>query len=151
MKTMVGDKAQPCPRDRVNRQFHAQRPNALWVDDFTCVSAWQCMVYVAFVTDVYARRIVGWKASSSMTADFVLDALGQALHARRWEGTLIPHGAAAIRRNWPCWTGCTGATTSDCWANGLQESRGGSFVGQYYIGANTLHWPICSNFIGGAC
>jgi len=91
VKTTVGDQAQPCPLDRVNRQFHAQRPNALWVSDFTYVSTWQGMVYVAFVVDVYARRIVGWKASTSMTTDFVLDALEQALHARQREGELIHH------------------------------------------------------------
>ena len=91
VKTTVSDKAQPCPLDRVNRQFHAQRPNALWVSDFTYVSTWQGFVYVAFVIDVYARRIVGWKASSSMTTDFVLDALEQALHARQREGELIHH------------------------------------------------------------
>ena len=91
VKTTVSDKAQPCPLDRVNRQFHAERPNALWVSDFTYVSTWQGMVYVAFVIDVYARRIVGWKASTSMTTDFVLDGLEQALHARQREGELIHH------------------------------------------------------------
>ena len=91
VKTTVSDKAQPCPLDRVNRQFQAERPNALWVSDFTYVSTWQGMVYVAFVIDVYARRIVGWKASSSMATDFVLDALEQALQARQREGELIHH------------------------------------------------------------
>ena len=91
VKTTVSDKAQPCPLDRVNRQFHADRPNALWVSDFTYVSTWQGMVYVAFVIDVYARRIVGWKVSSSKTTDFVLDALEQALQARQREGELIHH------------------------------------------------------------
>ena len=91
VKTTVSDKAQPCPLDRVNRQFHAPRPNALWVSDFTYVSTWQGMVYVAFVIDVYARRIVGWKVSNSMTTDFVLDALEQALHARQREGELVHH------------------------------------------------------------
>lgn len=91
VKTTVSDKAQPCPLDRVNRQFHADRPNALWVSDFTYVLTWQGMVYVAFVIDVYARRIVGWKVSSSMTTDFVLDALEQALQARQREGELIHH------------------------------------------------------------
>lgn len=91
VKTTVSDQARPCPLDRVNRQFHADRPNALWVSDFTYVSTWQGMVYVAFVVDVCARRIVGWKASTSMTTDFVLDALEQALHARQREGELIHH------------------------------------------------------------
>ena len=74
-----------CPLDRVNRQFKAQRPNQLWVADFTYVSTWQGFVYVAFVVDVFARRIVGWRVSSSMRTDFVLDALEQALYARRAE------------------------------------------------------------------
>ena len=91
VKTTVSDTALPCPLDRVNRQFQAQRPNALWVSDFTYVSTCQGMVYGAFVVDVYARRIVGWKASTSMSTDFVLDALDQALHARQPEGQLIPH------------------------------------------------------------
>lgn len=76
-----------CPLDRVKRQFKAQRPNQLWVADFTYVSTWQGFVYVAFVIDVFARRIVGWRVSSSMQTDFVLDALEQALYASaraRW-------------------------------------------------------------------
>jgi putative transposase len=82
-----------CPQDRVHRQFHADRPNQLWVSDFTYVSTWQGFVYVAFVIDVFARRIVGWRVSSSMQTDFVLDALEQALFARSDErqGELIHH------------------------------------------------------------
>ena len=72
-----------CPDDRVNRQFTAERPNALWVSDFTYVSTWQGFVYVAFVIDVFARCIVGWKVSRSARTDFVLDALEQALCARQ--------------------------------------------------------------------
>ena len=83
IKTTHSDPAKPCPRDQVNRQFRATRPNALWVSDFTYVSTWAGFVYVAFVIDVYARRIVGWKVSASARTDFVLDALEQALHARR--------------------------------------------------------------------
>jgi transposase InsO family protein len=83
VRTTVPDAKAPCPRDRVNREFHAERPNQLWVSDFTYVSTWQGFVYVAFVIDVYARYIVGWRVSSSMHADFVLDALEQALYARR--------------------------------------------------------------------
>ncbi|TYQ19618.1 UNVERIFIED_ORG: integrase-like protein [Zoogloea ramigera] len=77
----------------VHRQFKAQRPNQLWVSDFTYVSTWQGFVYVAFVIDVFARRIVGWRVSSSMRTDFVLDALEQALYARQPErdGALIHH------------------------------------------------------------
>jgi transposase InsO family protein len=83
IRTTVSDKTTPCPLDRVNRQFHAERPNALWVSDFTYVSTWAGFVYVAFVIDVFARRIVGWKVSASARTDFVLDALEQALHDRR--------------------------------------------------------------------
>jgi putative transposase len=92
IKTTVSDKALPCPLDRVNRQFKADRPDQLWVSDFTYVSTWQGWLYVAFVIDVYARRIVGWRVSSSMRTDFVLDALEQALYARQPElGSLIHH------------------------------------------------------------
>ncbi len=92
IRTTFSDKAMPCPRDQVNRQFQAPHPNALWVSDFTFVSTWQGFVYVAFVIDVFARRIVGWKASSSARTDFVLDALEQALWARKpTQGGLIHH------------------------------------------------------------
>lgn len=83
LKTTVSDPAMPCPLDRVNRRFKADRPNALWVVDFTYVSTWSGFVYVAFVIDVFVRRIVGWRASSTARTDFVLDALEQALHERR--------------------------------------------------------------------
>jgi len=93
VRTTIGDAAAPRPLDRVNRQFKAQRPNQLWVSDFTYVSTWQGWLYVAFVIDVFARRIVGWRVSSSMRTDFVLDALEQALYARRpeREDALIHH------------------------------------------------------------
>jgi hypothetical protein len=83
IRTTISDVAAPRPLDRVNRQFSADRPNQLWVSDFTYVSTWQGWLYVAFVVDVFARRIVGWRVSSSMTTDFVLDALEQALYARQ--------------------------------------------------------------------
>ncbi|MBG57532.1 MAG: IS3 family transposase [Porticoccus sp.] len=83
VRTTVADKSMPCPLDRVNRQFVADRPNQLWVSDFTYVSTWQGWLYVAFVIDVFARRIVGWRVSRTMTTDFVLDALEQALYARQ--------------------------------------------------------------------
>nr|WP_143327174.1 IS3 family transposase [Paraburkholderia hospita] len=93
IRTTVRDAIAPRPLDRVNRQFKAARPNQLWVSDFTYVSTWQGWLYVAFVIDVFARRIVGWRVSTSMTTDFVLDALEQALYARRPgdDGTLIHH------------------------------------------------------------
>ena len=91
-KTTITDKATPCPADKVNRQFRAPQPNVLWVSDFTYVATWQGFVYVAFVIDVFARRIVGWRVSRTAHADFVLDALEQALHDRRpLKGGLIHH------------------------------------------------------------
>ena len=76
------DAAQPCPDDKVNRAFVADMPNQLWVSDFTYVSSWQGMVYVAFIIDVFARKIVGGRVSTSMTTGFVLDALNQAICQR---------------------------------------------------------------------
>jgi putative transposase len=83
VKTTYPDKALPCPRDHVNRQFRPPAPNRLWVSDFTYVSTWAGFVYVAFVIDAFARRIVGWRVSRTAHAGFVLDALEQALHERR--------------------------------------------------------------------
>ncbi|HSU97370.1 MAG TPA: IS3 family transposase [Gemmatimonadaceae bacterium] len=91
IKTTQRDDALPCPLDRVKRQFRADRPNALWVADFTYCWTWSGFVYVAFVTDVFARRIVGWRVSASMRTDFVLDALNQALHDRQPPPGLIHH------------------------------------------------------------
>ncbi|HEU5072957.1 MAG TPA: IS3 family transposase [Polyangiaceae bacterium] len=93
VRTTIADRDAPCPLDKVNRQFRADRPNQLWVSDFTYVSTWQGWLYVAFVIDVFARRIVGWRVSDSMRTDFVLDALEQALYARQPErdGALIHH------------------------------------------------------------
>ena len=79
--TQPGDGGRPA--DLVDRQFVATRPNQLWVSDFTYVATWGGFVYVAFVIDVFARRIVGWRVSRSMRTDFVLDALEQAIYARR--------------------------------------------------------------------
>ncbi len=90
--TTIGNKATPCPTDKVNRQFRAPQPNRLWVSDFTYVSTWQGFVYAAFVIDVFARRIVGWRVSRTAHAGFVLDALEQALHDRRpAKGSLTHH------------------------------------------------------------
>ncbi|WP_375569870.1 MULTISPECIES: IS3 family transposase [Seohaeicola] len=77
------DTSQLCPDDKVNRLFMADRPNKLWVSDFTYVQTWSGTVYVAFVIDVFARRIVGWRASTSMKTQFVLDALEQAIWQRK--------------------------------------------------------------------
>ena len=99
VRTTVADKALPCPRDRVNRQFKAPRPNVLWVSDFTYVATWSGFVYVAFVIDVFARRIVGWRVSRTAHASFVLDALEQALHDRRpvRGGGLVHHSDRGVQ------------------------------------------------------
>ena len=83
VRTTISKAAALCPLDRVNRQFKAPRPNALWVSDFTYVATWAGFVYVAFVIDAFARRIVGWRVSRTAHAGFVLDALEQALHERQ--------------------------------------------------------------------
>ena len=82
-KTTIPDKKLPCPLDRVNRQFQVPAPNMLWVSDFTYVATWKGFIYVAFVIDAFARKIVGWRVSTSPHAGFVLDALEQAVHERR--------------------------------------------------------------------
>ncbi|MDR9804681.1 IS3 family transposase [Rhizobium hidalgonense] len=99
VRTTFSDKAAPSPLDRVNRQFKAPAPNRLWVSDFTYVATWQGFVYVAFVIDVFARRIVGWRASRTAHASFVLDALEQALHDRRpvHGGGLVHHSDRGVQ------------------------------------------------------
>jgi putative transposase len=91
--TTQTDPAAARPADLVVRQFTATRPNQLWVADFTYVATWRGFVYVAFVIDVFARRIVGWRVSASLATDFVLDALEQAIYDRRGDGidALVHH------------------------------------------------------------
>jgi len=93
VRTTISDTAAPCPLDHVNRVFAAPAPNMLWLSDFTYVSTWAGFVYVAFIIDAYARRIVGWRVSRTAHASFVLDALEQALHERRpaHRGGLVHH------------------------------------------------------------
>jgi len=99
----------PRPADRVNRNFVVVRPNALWVSDLTYVATWRGFVYVAFIIDAFARRIVGWRVSTSLRSDLALDALEQALYdrARDAEGGLIHHSDRGVQPelNWslqPC-------------------------------------------------
>lgn len=97
-RTTIPDKKGPCPLDHVNRGFKASRPNVLWVSDFTYVATWTGFVYVAFVIDVFARKIVGWRVSRSAHAGFVLDALEQALHDRRpVAGGLVHHSDRGVQ------------------------------------------------------
>ena len=91
VKTTFPDPAAPNPHDLVNRNFTADRPNQLWVADFTFVSTWQGFAYVAFIVDVFSRFIVGWRVSRHMRTDFVLDALEQALYARQPEKHRLIH------------------------------------------------------------
>jgi transposase InsO family protein len=99
VKTTLSDKSADYPLDKVRRQFQAPRPNALWVSDFTYVATWAGFVYVAFVIDTFARRIVGWRVSRTAHASFVLDALEQALHDRRpvHSGGLVHHSDRGVQ------------------------------------------------------
>lgn len=90
-RTTVASDHDPRPLDLVRRVFSAERPNQLWVADFTYVATWTGFVYVAFVIDVFSRMIVGWRAARSMSAELTLDALEQALWARKVKGNLIHH------------------------------------------------------------
>ena len=105
LRTTVPGPAAACPLDRVNRQFKAPRPNALWVADFTYVATWSGFVYVAFVIDAFARRSVGWRVSRSAQAGFVLGALEQALHERRpMQGGGLVHHSDRGGNTSPCAT-----------------------------------------------
>ena len=96
--TTIPDSASDRPRDAVNRNFTVARPNALWVADLTYVATWRGFVYVAFVIDAYARRIVGWRVSNSLRTDIALDALEQALHDRRvGRQTLVHHSDRGVQ------------------------------------------------------
>jgi putative transposase len=98
-KTTIGDDSLPRPPDLVDRNFKVERPNALWVSDLTYVATWRGFVYVAFVIDAYARRIVGWRASTSLRTGLALDALEQALHDRSIgeDETLIHHSDRGVQ------------------------------------------------------
>jgi transposase InsO family protein len=90
-RTTIGDDSAARPLDHVKRQFHASRPNELWVADFTYVATWAGFVYVAFVIDVFSRRIIGWRAARSMHAELVLDALEQAIWSRSGIHGVVHH------------------------------------------------------------
>lgn len=125
------------PTDLVDRTFEATRPNQLWVADFTYVATWAGFVYVAFVIDVFSRRIVGWRVSTSMRTDFVLDALEQAIYARggRWPAGLVhhsDHGSQYLSMRYTDRLGDAGIAPSvgsrgDAFDNALAESVIGLF------------------------
>ena len=92
VRTTIADESAARPADLVSREFTANRPNELWVADLTYVATWRGFVYVAFVIDVFARTIVGWRASGSLRTDLALDALEQALYARPDTDRLVREG-----------------------------------------------------------
>jgi transposase InsO family protein len=129
-KTTIPDEKAARPADLVERQFTAERPNQLWVADFTFVATWKGFVFVAFVIDVFSRSIVGWRVSSSVKTDLVLDALEQALHARSDKDGLVHHSDRgsqylSIRyseRLAECGIQASVGTTGDSYDNALAES-----------------------------
>jgi putative transposase len=134
-KTTRPDLGAPRPPDLVDRQFIATRPNELWVADFTYVATWQGFVFVAFVIDVYSRMIVGWRVSRSVKTGLVLDALEQALHARRETDGLVHHSDRdaqylSIRyskRLAECGIQASVGTTGDSYDNAMAESINGLY------------------------
>jgi len=95
--TTVSAEGTERPADLVERSFEATRPNQLWVADFTYVATWAGFVYAAFIVDVFSRRIVGWRVSSSPRTDLALDALEQALHARPLDGRCVHHSDRGVQ------------------------------------------------------
>lgn len=129
-KTTIPDEKALRPADLVERQFGAQRPNQLWVADFTYVATWRGFVFVAFVIDVFARRIVGWRVTSSLKTDLVLDALEQALCARSDTDGLVHHSDRGTQylsiryseRLAECGIQASVGSTGDSYDNALDES-----------------------------
>jgi transposase InsO family protein len=97
VRTTIPEELAERPADLVQRSFKADRPNQLWVADLTYVVTWTGYVYVAFITDVFSRKIVGWRVSSSLRSDLALDALEQALHARRDLEQLVHHSDRGVQ------------------------------------------------------
>jgi transposase InsO family protein len=133
--TTISDANALRPADLVERKFVATRPNQLWVADFTYVATWRGFVYVAFVIDVFSRMLVGWRVSTSMKADLVLDALEQAVHARSDTEGLIHHSDRGTQylsiryseRLAECGMEASVGTTGDSYDNALAESIIGLF------------------------
>ena len=134
-RTTIADTTAELAQDLVQRQFHAERPNQLWVADFTYVATWRGFVYVAFVIDVFSRRIVGWRAHTTMRTDLVLDALEQALHDRLLDGDLVVHsdrGSQYVSMRYTARLAVAGAAPSvgsvgDAYDNALAETVIGLF------------------------
>ncbi|MBB6251389.1 transposase InsO family protein [Nitrospirillum iridis] len=160
------DTSRPCPDDKVNRQFQADAPNQLWVSDSTCAQTWSGTVYVAFIIDVFARRIVGWKVSATMTTQFVLDALEQAIWQRRPAGNkaLIHHSDRGSQYLSIKYTerlaladiDASVGTVGDSYDNALAETINGLYKAEviHHLGPwksmaqvewETLNWIDCYN------
>ncbi len=103
-KTTIVDESAARPADLVQRNFTADRPNQLWVADLTYVATWTGFAYVAFITDVFSRKVVGWRVSSSLRSDLALDALEQALHARPDLSELVHHSDHGVQYLSICYT-----------------------------------------------
>ena len=137
MTTTQADSGADRPVDLVDRHFVATRPNQLWVSDFTYVATWRGFVYVAFVIDVFARRIVGWRVSNSLRTDFVLDALEQAIYVvavtARATWCITATAARSTCRcatpsGWPTPASrCRSAVACDAYDNDLAETIIGLF------------------------
>jgi putative transposase len=163
-RTTIGDDKAPRPADLVDRAFVASRPNQLWCADFTYVPTWEGMVYVAFIFDVFSRRILGWRAATSMTTALVLDALDMAVWIRRKDGVtnlsgLIHHTDAGSQYTSIAFTqrlidagiDASVGTVGDAYDNALAESQIGLYKSELiwphgpwrnvdHVEAETLHW-----------
>jgi transposase InsO family protein len=134
-KTTIPDELAQRPADLVDRQFVASRPNELWVADITFVATWRGPVYVAFVIDVFSRMIVGWRVSHSLKTDLVLDALEQALHARKDLQGLVHHSDRGTQylsiryteRLAECGIQASVGSKGDSYDNALAESINGLY------------------------
>ena len=111
-RTAIVDEAAARPADLVQRNFTADGPNQLWVADLTYVATWAGFVYVAFITDVFSRRIVGWRVSNSLRSDLALDALEQAIHARSDLENLFHHSDRGVPYLSIRYTGATAPNNS---------------------------------------
>jgi transposase InsO family protein len=129
-KTTIPDHSAQRPADLVERKFVARRPNQLWVADFTYFATWRGFVFVAFVIDVYARMIVGWRVSTSIKTELVLDALEQAIHERSDTNGLVHHSDRGTQylsiryteRLAECGINASVGSTGDSYDNALAES-----------------------------
>ncbi len=144
-RTTIGDPAAVRPADLVDRHFAASAPNQLWVADFTYCPTWTGMVYVAFVFDVFSRRILGWRAATSMTTPLVLDCLEQAIWTRKQEGAdnlrgLVHHNDAGSQYTSIAFTGRlvdagidpSVGSVGDAYDNALAESQIGLFKAELF-------------------